>query len=151
MTRTALVVPAIAAVSFLAGTFTSAALSQGGGQAQPAPAVVLVDFMKVDAGRAADYVRLERETWMPIHRERIRRGNLRSWTLYQVQFPRGTGNEYDFVTVNVLDSLAHLDRDIRDVVARVHPNVPLDTLGRRAAATRHLVRGEIWRRLEHLQ
>ena len=151
MTSTQFLVPAAAAVSFLAGTLTSAALSQGGGRAQPAPAVVSVAFMKVEPDRAGDYLRLEREIWMPIHRERIRRGQLRSWTLYEVQFPFGTETEYGFVTVNVHDSLADLERDLGDVFGRVHPTVPLDTLARRTYGARRLVRGEVWRRVEHLQ
>lgn len=151
MTRTTPLLPAVALVSFLAGTATSVALSQGAGQAAPAPTFVQVDYMKVAPGQADAYLRLERETWMPIHRERIRRGQLRSWALFQVRYPYGTENEYDFVVVNAYDSLMQAGLDLTDVFARVHPNMPLDTLAQRTFAARNLVRGELWHRLERLE
>jgi hypothetical protein len=107
--------------------------------------------MKVAPGQADAYLRLERETWMPIHRERIRRGQLRSWALFQVRYPYGTENEYDFVVVNAYDSLMQAGLDLTDVFARVHPNMPLDTLAQRTFAARNLVRGELWHRLERLE
>jgi hypothetical protein len=145
-------------VSFLAGSLTSAALvAAQNRQAQdrptqpPPPAVVQVNFMKVPPGRDQEYVRTEQEIWKPVHQERIRRGQMRSWTLYARQYPGGDAAEYNYVTVDVYDSFADVDRDMTDLFARVLPKVPLDSIGARTEHARSLVRNEVWRRLDSAQ
>jgi hypothetical protein len=155
MTRSRLVLPVAVAAAFVLGSMTQAGFSQGA-RTQPAvPLVVGVDFMKVAPERVDQYLRLEREVWMPLHREMIRRGQKRSWTLYGVQFPNGTGNEYGFVTINVYDSLSALDGPseaaFRDIFTKALPRMSIDSLGPRTLAGRQLVRGEVWRRLEHVE
>jgi len=143
-----LLIPALVPTAFVAGTVVSAAFTQ---QGQPAPIVTEIDFMKVAPDKEDDYLRLERELWKPVHRERIRTGKLRSWTLYAVRFPFGTEQTYDYVTVNEYNSLADADRPLDDVFAKVHPTVPLQEIGRRTIGARQLVRGEVWYRLEHVE
>jgi hypothetical protein len=155
MTRSRLVLPVAVVAAFVFGSMTQAGFSQGARTQPAAPLVVGVDFMKVAPERAAEYLRLEREVWMPLHREMIRRGQKRSWTLYGVQFPNGTGNEYGFVTINVYDSLSALDGPsdaaFRDIVAKALPRTSIDSMISRTLAGRQLVRGEVWRRLEHVE
>lgn len=155
MTRSRLVLPVAVAAAFVLGSMTRAAFSQGAGTQPAVPPVVSVDYMKVAPERVGEYLRLEREVWMPFHREMIRRGQKRSWTLYGVQFPSGTGNEYGFVTVNVYNSLSALedpgDAVVRDMFAKALPRMSLDSLGPRTIAARQLVRNEVWRRLEHVE
>jgi hypothetical protein len=156
MAKVRYVAPAVGVVGFFAGTMTSAAFTQGGGRPQPAvPPVVAVDFFKVPPGGGDAYLKLEREVWMPVHRDRIRRGRMRSWSLYAVQYPAGAGTEYGYVTINVYDSLAALDavseEDFRGVFTRVHPQSSVDLLFQRTAAARTTGKSELWRRLEHLE
>src|SRR5918999_3748148 len=152
MASSRLVSPAALAVAFLAGTMTTAAFTQGTRPPAAVPPVMVVDYMKVPAGEGATYLRLERELFMPMHREFIRRGQKRSWELYAVQFPSGTRNEYDFVTINTYDSLGALEATGQpsyvDIARQVHPRIPADTIMRQTLAARQLVRTEVWRRLE---
>lgn len=143
-----LLVPALVPTAFVAGTVVSTAFTQ---QGQPAPILVEMDFMKVAPEKEADYLRLERELWKPVHQERTRTGKLRSWTLYAVRYPFGTERTYDYVTVNEYNSLADADRPLADVFAKVHPTVPLQEIERRTLGARQLVRGEVWYRLEHVE
>ena len=41
------------------------------------------DYMKATTGKEDDYVKLEKEVWMPIHKERIKMGVLTDWLLMQ--------------------------------------------------------------------
>jgi hypothetical protein len=69
-------------------------------QAQPTPpAYALFEFMKITPGKEAEYRRLEREVWMPIHKERVRTGLIKSWSLWGMRFPGGTAREYDIIAV----------------------------------------------------
>jgi hypothetical protein len=152
MATSRLISPAAIVVAFLAGTLTTAAFTQGT-RPQAPPPVMVVDYMKVPPGQGDAYLRIERELFMPMHRDLIRRGQKRSWELYAVQFPAGTRRDYDFVTINVYDSIGALDTptDYAEIARRVHPRVPVDTIFRQTIAARDLVRSEVWRRLERAQ
>ena len=74
------------AASFLAGTL---ATRPGATQTPPAtPKYAVIEFMKAEPGKGADYVKAEREWWMPAHQEMVKQGRLKSWQLYGV---RGSG------------------------------------------------------------
>ncbi len=132
--------------AFLAGSLSSAAFTQA--QQPQRPSVYLVNFMKANPAKVEEYLKLERETWKPVHQERIRAGQMRSWALYNVQYPYGTALEYDFVTVDTYLSLADAERDITAVFAKVHPSASLSDIGSRTEAARSLVRGEVWSRID---
>ena len=132
--------------AFLAGSLSSAASTQA--QQPQRPSVYVVNFMKANPAKVEEYLKLERETWKPVHQERVRAGQMRSWALYNVQYPYGTSLEYDFVTIDTYASLADAERDINPVFAKVHPSAPLSDIGSRTEAARSLVRGEVWSRID---
>jgi ABC-type antimicrobial peptide transport system permease subunit len=147
MPRTILAMFGIAAVSFLAGSLVTA----GNTQSQQPSLVVDVSFMKVEPGKEADYLKLERDLWKPVHQERIRSGHMKSWSLYQVEYPYGTEGPYDYVTLNTFSSIQDLEQNVGDMFRKVHPNIKIaDVLGRTVGA-RRLARGELWRRIEHVE
>lgn len=143
-----LVLPALVPTAFLLGTLVNTGFTQ---QAAPDPLVVSVAFMKVDPAKHDEYRRLERELWRPMHQERIRQGQMRSWTVYAVRFPSGSKRDYDYAVVNTYKSVADMERSIVDVVPKVHPNLSVDELSRRTGAARELVRGEMWYQIDHVQ
>ena len=132
--------------AFLVGSLSSAASSQA--QQPQRPSVYIVNFIKANPAKYQEYLQLERETWKPVHQERIRAGQMRSWALYGVQYPFGTSLEYDFVTIDTYASLADAERDISPVFAKVHPSVPFSEIGSRTEAARSIVRGEVWSRID---
>ncbi len=136
---------ALVAGSFLGGSVVSAARTQ-----QQPPPVYFVNFMKVQPGKLADYIRLEQEVWKPVHQERVRAGQMHSWALYAVQYPYGAAREYDFVTIDVYASLADAERSIEDVLRKVHPNLAGDQIGTQTEGARSLVRGEVWQRVDQV-
>jgi hypothetical protein len=159
MKRTGALVLGTAVASFLAGTLTSAAVSQGerppqAQQAPPPPAVAVVNFMKTQPGQDSAANALETGAWKRIHQERVRRGWMRSWALYGRQFPGGTGGDYDYVTVDVYNSFADEERDIvqlaRDVLAHADPRQPLDSVLRQTDRARQVARSEVWRLVDHV-
>ncbi len=144
-----LVLPALIPTAFLIGTFVSTGFTQQ--QPAPDPLVVSVAFMKVDPTKHEEYRRLEREIWRPMHQERIRQGQMRSWTVYAVRFPSGTKRDYDYAVVNTYNSVADMERSIVDLIPKIHPNVSVAEISRRTGAARELVRGEMWYQIDHIQ
>jgi hypothetical protein len=139
---------AVSVVSFAAGSL----VSEAGSQAAPAqtPAAYEIGFMKVSPENVEEYIQMERDIWMPIHRERIRTGQMVSWSLYRVRYPYGTGTDYNYVTVNTYASVEDAERDISSIATRVHSGRTVVSIRDQALATRDLVRGELWTRLENI-
>src|SRR5206468_5092366 len=82
----------IIGASFLAGTMVPAAGTQSSATPTPSNAVkyVEVDYMKVDPAKTTEYLKIEQDLWKPLHQELVKKGQVKSWTLYGVQFPSGT-------------------------------------------------------------
>jgi hypothetical protein len=114
---------------------------------QQASPVYLVNFMKAQPGKVGDYLRLERDIYMPVHQELVRAGRMHSWAVYAVQYPYGTASEYDFVTIDAYASLADTDRPTDDIFRKVHPNLTLEQIDTQTEGARSLVRGEVWQLL----
>ena len=116
------------------------------------PPVVSIHYMKAAPGDAAEYERIESETWKPIHAARRDAGVLRDWVFYRVQYPQGTDAPYTHVTVNVYDSWADYDdQQLVHWVQEVYPDRTLEELAAEARAARDYVRGEIWRPVDRLE
>lgn len=130
-------------MGFVAGTAVSTASGEG-----REPLIYVVDFMKVSPGDGRAYVELEKGPWKAVHEERISRGLMRGWALYEVRYPLGTARPYDYVTVNVFDSFADAERDPALLLESVLPDVSKDEVLEETLAVRDLVRGEIWYRLD---
>jgi hypothetical protein len=113
--------------------------------AQPERAVyVLVDYMKVPPGGGEEYVAVEQEIWKPIHQERMRRGLLTNWSLYDVSYTTPDA-PYSYVTLNVFDDFEKLQAEISDdVVAAAHPDGDVDAMMERTMASRDIVHAEVW-------
>ena len=114
-------------------------------QEMSAPLYLRLDYMDVEPAGEGAYVELEQEVWKPVHEALIEAGILTSWQLYAVRLPGGTGSEYNYVTVNVYDSLTDLENPYpEDVLTRVHADTALAGLAARTYAARDLVRSELW-------
>lgn len=64
------------------------------------PVYLLREYMKVEPGMEADYIKLE-QTWKKVHLQRKADGGILDWGLYRRVFPSGTNVEYDYMTVTV--------------------------------------------------
>jgi hypothetical protein len=108
------------------------------------PAYALFEFMKIAPGREAEYRKLEREVWMPIHRERIRMGLIRSWTLWAMRLPGGTAREYDTIAVTTHDKFADAENSYpAEIFRKVHPKMTDEERGSRTIAARSMIRTEL--------
>lgn len=103
---------------FLTSTlFTSTAY----GQDQP-PTFLIVDYMKVKPGMTSQYLDAETKVWKKIHQERIKAGNIVNWNLYEVRYPSGTSNAFDYVTVTTVsgwDGIEKFYQSWNDVISKL--------------------------------
>lgn len=121
------------------------AIVQPAPQTQPAsPTYALFEFMKIEPGKVAEYRKLERDVWMPIHRQRIRMGLIKSWTLWGMRFPGGLAREYDIIAITTYDTFAAVENSYpADIFKKVHPRMTDDERGLRTSSARAMVRTEL--------
>jgi hypothetical protein len=113
-------------------------------QTQEPPKYALLEYMKIEPGKAADHRKLVQEIWAPIHRERVRAKLIRSWALWGVLYPGGTSREYDLVAITLYNNFKDLENSYpAEVFTRVHPKLSRDEIGARTTAARKMVRTEV--------
>lgn len=136
------------ALSVVSGSFLALCLCAAPAESQEGTVYLQVDYMKASS---PEYVQIESSIWKPIHEERIRRGQLRSWALYGVRF--GDRHAYDYVTINVATDLDHFDgwgASFQDIARAAHPGKDLAEITN-TLRTREVVRSELWRLSETLE
>lgn len=105
-----------------------------------------VDYMKTTPGKEDAYVKLEKEFWMPIHKERIKMGVLNDWLLLAKLMPYSFKEPYDYETVNFISSLNFLqDSKYSQAVKKAFPNIDVNKSLDSTNATRTLVKEELWK------
>jgi hypothetical protein len=137
-------------VSFSIGALRVPVASQAG-QPNPAPPAtnpptfMLVEFMKVGPGKENDWVKLERETWKPMHEMRVRDGSILSWAAIAQTVPGDESNGPVVATVTTFRGWPDPTKtDWTGLIKRAHPQTQPDTIFDQAEAARKIVRSEIW-------
>lgn len=109
---------------------------------------IQLDYIHVPIGSSADYLQMERDTWKPIHEERMKRGIIEGWNLYSVNIS-GPDVPYNYVTANVFSDFGKLNEALsEDVVSEVHSGTSMDQIEERTNSARELVHTEVWQVVE---
>lgn len=114
------------------------------------PKFALIEYFKIEPGKVADYRKLEQEVWIPIHRERIKMGAIKSWSAWSVRFPGGTDREYDRVIITTFDKFADVETPYPPAVfTKVFPNTTAAEIVARTRTLSRQVRSELVRLLDN--
>lgn len=148
LTNICLKPPALKLVSLMTALLLAGICAITPGLAQPQatapPQYAMLEYMKIESGKAADYLRMERDIWMPIHRERIKQGLIKSWTLWSMRFPGGTSREYDAIAITTFAKFADIENSYPpEVFKRAHAQMTDEERNARTTATRKMVRTEV--------
>jgi hypothetical protein len=136
-------------VSFLAGTLVGLphAKAQASGQSQKR-LYYQVGYMKTRPGH--DAYKFEHELWGPIHRERLKNGNITSWAVMEPMF--GGALNYDYVTVTGFHSLKDLeDEDMQAVANKVWGKEKIQAAMKQTDDTRDMLGSEIYRVVDSIE
>jgi hypothetical protein len=108
-----------------------------------------VDFMKVKPGEEGNYVELEQSVWKPLHQDRINKGVIVGWILYQLMYT-GAADAYNFATVNVYANPDHLEDPYKGVnFEKVHPGKDLKKEFEKTLNARVLVKKQLMSRASY--
>jgi hypothetical protein len=137
-------------VSFCIGALAVPVVTQEG-QANPAsaaanqPTFIVVEFMKIEPGKMGDWVKLERETWKPIHQRRVQEGAIVSWASIAQIMPGDESNGPLAAAVTTFRGWPDPTKDNYEaLIKKVHPQTSPDTIFTQAESARKIVRQEIW-------
>ena len=143
-------------VSFVAGTLITPVFtqSQATGQAPQASAAsqttfMLVEFMKVAEGKEAEWIKLERETWKPMHDIRVKNGGIQSWAAISQSIPGDESDGGNYATVTTFQGWPDPTMlDFEALFKQAHPQGDMEAISRQTESARSIVRREIWQVLE---
>jgi len=113
---------------------------------------IRLGFMKVKPGKNADYLKAEKEDWMPLHRSLVNGGQSSGWALWQVVFPGGTDSPYDYVTSSRYSAYSQIPvADYENIFKKVSPSKNVSDIFNRTTESRDLVKSELWEVIDMLQ
>lgn len=106
---------------------------------------VVIDFMQSRGGMDAEYYKLEREIWKPMHQTFVDGEKLNSWTFWGLALPGGSGSNHDYVISNVYSSYSQIvNQDYVAAFKKAHPEKNLQEIADQTSKARDIVRREIW-------
>lgn len=111
-----------------------------------------MDFMNVAQGRGLEYLMLEDEVAMPLHKERINRDNMTGWEVYSLILPGGTEYGYNFATGNYFDHIEDVEFGFtQELIKQTMPGTDVADLLETIYETRDLVKSELWELITYQQ
>ncbi len=110
------------------------------------PAAYLeVNFMHVEPGKNSAYEQLETDIWLPIHTESIESGRTAGWGLWRSLFPRGSGQKYQYLTLNTFSEFSYIfQADYSAAFKNIHPEKDFADVTEKSREARTIVRTELW-------
>jgi hypothetical protein len=109
-----------------------------------------VDLMHPATGKTADYIKMEKETFLPLHNERIKMGIMKGWGLYEKIMPVDSRMGYEYVTVNFYDDLNKLGDGYAESVKKLFPQKDMNAMFSETEATRTMVQSGIWKLMNYV-
>ena len=107
---------------------------------------VQVDYMTPVSGKEADYVKMETETFKPVHLQRINLGALMGWVMLAKVLPGDTNDPAPFVTVNFYDNFdGMVNGKYDEAVKKAFPNTDADKIFAQIGNVKKGQRIEVWK------
>lgn len=112
-----------------------------------------MDYMNTPEGGEGIYVTYENTYWKPMQEQRIAQGLMTGWDLWGLKYPSGSGQTYDFATVNFFDTYSDLSAPDYppEVISGAHPDFTegrFEILAIETITIRSMVEMQLWIRLD---
>ncbi len=105
-----------------------------------------VDFMKATPGMEARYVKMEKDTFSVLHKERAKMGVIKDWVFIAKTLPYSSGDTYDYVTANFFDDVSVLlDGKYEAAAKAAYPGHDVSKMASETGALRTTVKTELWK------
>jgi len=116
----------------------------------PAP-YIQVNYMNVVPGNNSEYETLEKDIWMPIHKESVRQEKTVGWALWAALIPRGAGRPYQYLTLNTFSDYSYvLTLDFSVPFNAIHPDKEYSEMSEKTREVRTIFRTELWDLIDYV-
>lgn len=116
------------------------------------PQYVRVDYMKTPEGAEGTYVDMEKNTWKKLHQVRQKAGKLDAWGLYEVIYPYGSSEAFNYTTANFYSSWKQSGMGIETEDAQAAGLTDnSEAMMKKTLDSRSLVSSELWKRVDGLR
>lgn len=108
---------------------------------------IMVDLMKPRPGQADEWLKMERETFKPVHQARAEQGFLRGWNVVTLDYPSGTSLAYTAATINIMPNWKAVGAPgggYAEAFKKTMPNADMDETFKKVTETRDIVRTELY-------
>jgi hypothetical protein len=106
------------------------------------------NYMKVRPGKMSDFVRFEREVWMPMAKAAAETDHPRKgWSLWMRMYPAGSAETFDVVTVDSFrtwDAIWQRQGFPEAIVNKVHPGKTIQQLFEPMGSLREIAHRQLW-------
>lgn len=110
---------------------------------------LVMNYMMVKQGKRAEYMALENDMARPLHEERIRKGEMHSWSAYSLLKPGGLDYKYNFATADYFDNLENIEFGFtNELIKSVMPETDINEMFDAIYATRDIVKSELWQLID---
>lgn len=58
---------------------------------------LVIEYLKVKPSMRSNFLKLQKDVWKKVEQEKLKRGKIDGWELYEVLYPAGTTAEYNYV------------------------------------------------------
>jgi hypothetical protein len=108
-----------------------------------------VEFMKVPDGKEEAWLKLERESWKPMHALRMKDGLIQSWAAIAQAVPGDESNGPVYATVTTYRGWPDPTKtNWQSLLQKANPQADVSALFNQTEAARKIVRREVWQVLE---
>ncbi|MBD0333774.1 MAG: hypothetical protein ICV66_14100 [Chitinophagaceae bacterium] len=103
-------------------------------------------------GKEAHYAKMEEDTFLPIHKQRMSLGAVKGWRFAQKLFPTNSNDPYPYITANFYDDVTvMLDGKYEQAVKKALPNQDINKLIQYMNSVKKGQKDEVWKLVEYAE
>ena len=109
---------------------------------------ISVAFIK---SKSSDFTSIEKEFWVPVHKQLVKEGRKVAWYLYKVKFPTGKDMKYDYVRFNVFTEWKQVEAPyggLSEIIKKAHPTLDPKDYMARSDQSRELVSEQLFQLID---
>jgi hypothetical protein len=116
----------------------------------PPAKYVEMDFMSPVQGKEVAYAKMEMDTFLLIHKQRMALGALKGWRFAQKVMPNDSNDPYPYITANFYDNFdGMIDGKYEEAFKKAMPHSDINKLLKTMNAVKKGQRNEIWKLVEY--
>jgi hypothetical protein len=107
------------------------------------PKYFVENFMNIKEGKWEEWMNMEVDFAMPVHKKNIEKGNLGGWLLTNMLLPRGAELPYQASTVDIYNTWEDMAKDQGAAWKEVYPEMDWGKIDKKVNSSRTIVRSEV--------